>query len=136
TIVLMDNGGFKSIGGLSRTLGQGGFGTRYIYPVDGALAGDDASDARELGLDLAACARGLGANVVECAGYDEVVAALAEAKAADRTSVIYVRNDRLEGVPGYDSWWDVPVAEVSESESVREARRAWEVKRAEERTYL
>jgi 3D-(3,5/4)-trihydroxycyclohexane-1,2-dione acylhydrolase (decyclizing) len=136
TIVLMDNGGFKSIGGLSRSLGQGGFGTRYVYPVDGALPGDDAPDARELGLDLAACARGLGANVVECSGYDEVVAALAEAKTADRTSVIYVRNDRLEGVPGYDSWWDVPVAEVSESESVREARRAWEAKRVDERTFL
>jgi 3D-(3,5/4)-trihydroxycyclohexane-1,2-dione acylhydrolase (decyclizing) len=136
TIVLMDNGGFKSIGGLSRSLGQGGFGTRYIYPVNGSLAGDDATDARELGLDLAACARGLGANVVECAGYDEVVAALSEAKGADHTSVIYVRNDRLEGVPAYDSWWDVPVAEVSESESVREARRAWEEKRPEERPFL
>jgi len=64
------------------------------------------------------------------------VAALAEAKAADRTSVIYVKNDRMEGVPGYESWWDVPVAEVSESASVREARRAWEAKRAEERTFL
>ncbi len=136
TIVLMDNGGYKSIGGLSRSLGQGGFGTRYVYPQNGALSGDDAADARELGLDLAACARGLGANVVECSGYDEVVAALSEAKVADRTTVIYVKNDRLEGVPGYDSWWDVPVAEVSESESVREARRAWEAKRSSERTFL
>jgi 3D-(3,5/4)-trihydroxycyclohexane-1,2-dione acylhydrolase (decyclizing) len=136
TIVLMDNGGYKSIGGLSRSLGQGGFGTRYVYPVNGNAVGDDAADAQEVGLDLAACARGLGANVVECTGYDEVVAALSEAKAADRTSVIYVRNDRLEGVPGYDSWWDVPVAEVSTSESVQAARRAWEAKRAEERTFL
>jgi 3D-(3,5/4)-trihydroxycyclohexane-1,2-dione acylhydrolase (decyclizing) len=136
TVVLMDNGGYKSIGGLSRSLGQGGFGTRYVYPVNGALPDDGAPEAHELGLDLAACARGLGANVVECAGYDEVVAALAEAKAADRTSVIYVKNDRLEGVAGYESWWDVPVAEVSERESVRQARRAWEAKRTEERTFL
>jgi 3D-(3,5/4)-trihydroxycyclohexane-1,2-dione acylhydrolase (decyclizing) len=136
TIVLMDNSGYKSIGGLSRSLGQAGFGTRYVYPVNGSVATDDTPDAREVNLDLAACARGLGANVVECAGYDEVVAALSEAKAADRTSVIYVRNDRMEGVPGYDSWWDVPVAEVSESESVQAARRAWEAKRAEERTFL
>ena len=42
----------------------------------------------------------------------------------------------MEGVPGYDSWWDVPVAEVSEREAVRAARRAWEAKRAEERTFL
>jgi 3D-(3,5/4)-trihydroxycyclohexane-1,2-dione acylhydrolase (decyclizing) len=136
TIVLMDNAGYKSIGGLSRSLGQAGFGTRYAYPVNGTVATDETPDAREVTLDLAACARGLGANVTECAGYDEVVAALAEAKSSDRTSVIYVRNDRLEGVPGYDSWWDVPVAEVSESESVRAARRVWEAKRAEERTFL
>jgi 3D-(3,5/4)-trihydroxycyclohexane-1,2-dione acylhydrolase (decyclizing) len=136
TIVLMDNSGYKSIGGLSRSLGQAGFGTRYVYPVNGSVATDDTPDAREVNLDLAACARGLGANVVECAGYDEVVAALSEAKASDRTSVIYVKNDRMEGVPGYDSWWDVPVAEVSESESVQAARRAWKAKRAEERTFL
>jgi 3D-(3,5/4)-trihydroxycyclohexane-1,2-dione acylhydrolase (decyclizing) len=136
TIVLMDNSGYKSIGGLSRSLGQAGFGTRYVYPVNGSVATDDTQDAREVGLDLAACARGLGANVTECAGYDEVVAALSEAKSSERTSVIYVRNDRMEGVPGYDSWWDVPVAEVSESESVQAARRAWEVKRSEERTFL
>jgi TPP-dependent trihydroxycyclohexane-1,2-dione (THcHDO) dehydratase len=55
---------------------------------------------------------------------------------ADRTSVIYVKNDRMEGVSGYESWWDVPVAEVSESASVQEARRAWEAKRPEERTFL
>ena len=136
TVVLMDNSGYKSIGGLSRSLGQQGFGTRYVYPSNGSVATDDTVDAREVGLDLAACARGLGANVTECAGYDEVVAALAEAKASDRTSVIYVKNDRMESVPGYESWWDVPVAEVSESESVRAARRAWEAKRAEERTFL
>jgi 3D-(3,5/4)-trihydroxycyclohexane-1,2-dione acylhydrolase (decyclizing) len=136
TIVLMDNSGYKSIGGLSRSLGQAGFGTRYVYPVNGTVATDETTDGREVGLDLAACARGLGANVTECAGYDEVVAALSEAKSSDRTSVIYVKNDRMEGVPGYDSWWDVPVAEVSESEAVRAARRAWEAKRVEERSFL
>jgi len=136
TIVLMDNSGYKSIGSLSRSLGQGGFGTRYVHPVNGVPAGDDTADAHELALDLPACARGLGASVVECAGYDDVAAALHEARTADRTTVIYVRNDRLEGVPGYESWWDVPVAEVSESETVQAARRAWEAKRAEERTFL
>ena len=37
--------------------------------------------------------------------------------------MIYVRNDRYVGVGGYDSWWDVPPAEVSEMESVRKARK-------------
>lgn len=40
TIVLLDNSGFKSIGGLSRSLGQKGFGTRYAYPKDGRLPDD------------------------------------------------------------------------------------------------
>ena len=141
TIVLMDNDGHKSIGGLSRALGQGGFGTRSVYPEDGVLRGDEPPSAsggepRRLPLDLAATARGLGADVIECASYADVAAALDAAKAVDHTTVIYVRNDRLEGVPGYESWWDVPVAEVSEQPSVQAARRAWEEARAKERSYL
>ena len=31
TIVLLDNHGFASIGGLSESVGSGGFGTRYRY---------------------------------------------------------------------------------------------------------
>ena len=41
---------------------------------------------------------------------------------ADRTTVIYVAVDPLQGVPGYESWWDVPVAEVSEQPAVQAAR--------------
>src|SRR5881397_3146127 len=43
-VVLLDNSGFKSIGSLSRSLGQQGFGTRYIYPQNGILPGDDAEE--------------------------------------------------------------------------------------------
>jgi 3D-(3,5/4)-trihydroxycyclohexane-1,2-dione acylhydrolase (decyclizing) len=39
--------------------------------------------------------------------------ALAEAKGVDRTVVIHIPVDRYEGVPDYESFWDVPVAEVS-----------------------
>ncbi|HET9495263.1 MAG TPA: 3D-(3,5/4)-trihydroxycyclohexane-1,2-dione acylhydrolase (decyclizing), partial [Chloroflexia bacterium] len=52
TIVLFDNHGFKSIGSLSRSLGQGGFGTRYVYPKDGALPGDDTREAQTLPVDF------------------------------------------------------------------------------------
>ena len=137
TIVLMDNDGHKSIGALSRSLGQGGFGTRSVYPENDRLAGDEpGQEPRRLPLDLAATARGLGAHVVECATYADVAAALDAARAVDRTTVIYVRTDRIESVPGYESWWDVPVAEVSELPSVQEARRIWEAMRAKERSYL
>ena len=131
TIVLMDNAGFKSIGALSRSLGQAGFGTRYVYPSNGALPGDNG-DARTLPVDLAANAASLGARVIMCRTYDEFAEALRTAHGIDCTTVIYVQNDRLAGVPGYESWWDVPVAEVSESSTVNEARREWEANRARE----
>jgi 3D-(3,5/4)-trihydroxycyclohexane-1,2-dione acylhydrolase (decyclizing) len=50
--------------------------------------------------------------------------------------VIYIQNDRMHGVPGYESWWDVPVAEVSESATVRAAREEWEQMREQERSFL
>lgn len=137
TIVLMDNSGFNSIGGLSRSLGQQGFGTRYVYPQQGRLPGDDAGDqVQALPVDLAMNARGLGAEVIECRSYSDFVAALHKAKALTRTAVIHVRNDRYAGVGGYESWWDVPPAEVSEMEAVRKARESWAAKRGEERFFF
>jgi 3D-(3,5/4)-trihydroxycyclohexane-1,2-dione acylhydrolase (decyclizing) len=135
TIVLMDNAGFKSIGALSRSLGQAGFGTRYVYPTNGALPGDNG-DGRTLPVDLAANAASLGARVIPCLTYAEFATALETARGNDCTTVIYVQNDRLAGVPGYDSWWDVPVAEVSESSAVQEARRDWETNRVRERYFF
>ena len=67
---------------------------------------------------------------------DELKKALEEAKAADRTTVIVVETDPSKGVPGYDSWWDVAVAEVSEMDSVRKARAAYEEARKRERHHL
>jgi len=136
TIVIMDNRGFNSIGGLSRSLGQDGFGTRYAYPVNNKLP-DDASDKVEaLPVNLAMNARGLGAHVFECKSYDDFVKAFKESKKTERTTVIYIQNDRYVGVPGYESWWDVPVAEVSEMESVKKARKEWEQKSKLERFYF
>ena len=145
-IVLLDNHGFKSIGSLSRSLGQDGFGTRFIRPRepvgtgDGRnrmLVGDSAGeDVQALEIDFAANARSLGAQVIECRSYDEVCTALQTARAADCTTLIAVQIDRYTSVPGYESWWDVPVAEVSEMETVREARRAWEAMRAKEKFYF
>jgi len=137
TILLMDNAGFKSIGGLSRSLGQTGFGTRYVYPRNGVLPGDEEGPVPEvLPVDLAANARSLGAEVISCSSYEEVATALGTAHGNERTTVIYVRNDRLHGVPNYETWWDVPVAEVSEMPAVAAAREAWAAGRARERYFL
>ena len=136
-IVLLDNHGFKSIGALSRSLGQDGFGTRYAAPRKGVLPGDaEGGEVQILPVDLVANARSLGAHVIECKGYDDFVAALGAVKTTDRTSVIYIQNDRYQSVPGYDSWWDVPVAEVSTNPQVQAARIEWEAMRTKERYFL
>jgi 3D-(3,5/4)-trihydroxycyclohexane-1,2-dione acylhydrolase (decyclizing) len=64
------------------------------------------------------------------------VAALKAAKEADRTTVVVIKNDRLHGVPGYESWWDVAVPEVSTLPPVQEARAGYEEMRAKERLFL
>jgi 3D-(3,5/4)-trihydroxycyclohexane-1,2-dione acylhydrolase (decyclizing) len=137
TIVLIDNAGFKSIGALSRSLGQAGFGTRYVYPRDGALPGDGEDEGiQALPVDLAANARSLGAHVIECASYADFAAALQTARSHERTTVISIQNDRLQAVPGYESWWDVPVAEVSQMPAVDAARQEWQTMRARERYFF
>ena len=131
-IVLVDNHGFASIGSLSRSLGQGGFGTRY-------RARNEATkqlDGDVLTVDFAANARSLGAHALKAGTLDELKQALEQAKTLDRTTVIVVETDVSAGVPGYESWWDVAVAEVSEMESVREARARYEEARKRERRYL
>ena len=131
-IVLVDNHGFSSIGSLSRLLGQGGLGTRYR--ARNAKTGQ--LDGNLLQVDFAANARSLGAQALKAATLKELKSALKEAKGMDRTTVIVVETDASAGVPGYESWWDVAVAEVSEMERVREARARYEEARKRERYHL
>src|SRR3989440_11501737 len=64
-IVLIDNHGFKSIGGLSRSLGTEGFGTQYRFRKNGSLGLDgDATPGAGLPIELAANAARLGAESV------------------------------------------------------------------------
>src|SRR2546425_10138086 len=136
-IVLLDNHGFKSIGALSRSLGEDGFGTRYDAPRNGVLPGDEAGeDVQIFRLDDAANARSLGAHVIECETYADFISAFETVQTTDRTSVIYIQNDRYVGIPNYEGWWDVPVAEVSEMSSVQAARAEWAAMRAVERYFL
>ena len=135
-IVVLDSQGYNSIGNLSRSLGQKGFATRYAFPKDGMLPDDDAVGVDPLPVDLAGNARSLGAIVFDCKTYAEFAEALKKAETTERTTVVHTHVDRYVGVPGYESWWDVHVAEVSEMDSVREARKAWEPMRAKERYFL
>ena len=138
TVVLIDNHGFASIGALSRSVGTDGFGTRYRRRTDGSLTLDsDGEQAAELlPVDLAANAESLGAEVIRANGIDELRAALQQGSATEGTVVVVVGADRFAETPSYESWWDVPVAEVSERAEVRSARERYEVDRERQRTHL
>jgi 3D-(3,5/4)-trihydroxycyclohexane-1,2-dione acylhydrolase (decyclizing) len=137
TVVLVDNAGFSSIGSLSRSVGAQGFGTQYRYRKDGSLGLDTEEQADGmLPVDLANNAESLGACVIRARDISELKDALAEAKNADRTVVIHIPVDRYEGVPDYESFWDVPVAEVSGMETVRAAREEYAQNKQAERRYL
>jgi 3D-(3,5/4)-trihydroxycyclohexane-1,2-dione acylhydrolase (decyclizing) len=127
-IVVFDNHGFSSIGGLSRACGSGGFGTRYQYR-------DQGKPGAVISVDFVANAASLGAHALRAQTYDQLSEALAQAKKQPRTSVVVVETDYFDGVPGYESWWDVPVAEVSESASVQQARRNYDEGRKKERYF-
>ncbi len=134
-IVLVDNHGYASIGALSRSVGSAGFGTLYRYSDNGSVPLDPAStDA--LPLDLAANAESLGARVVRARSIAELRDGLAGTRGADGPVVIHIEADRYRGVPGYESWWDVPVAEVSDEAPVRAARDAYDEAHAHQRQYL
>ena len=129
-IVVVDNRGFSSIGGLSRACGSGGFGTEYRYRSNGGL------DGEPIKIDFAANAASLGAHAVRVETREQLTEALAAARHHNRTSVVVIETDINERVPGYESWWDVPIAEVSEMEPVQAARRTYVKAREKERYYL
>ena len=129
-IVLLDNHGFSSIGGLSRSCGNDGMGTEYRYREDGKYKGEI------LPLDFAANAASLGAWSKRVRTGEELKSALAEARQQTRTSVIVIETAFEVRVPGYESWWDVPIAEVSERDSVRSARKKYDEARKKERYFF
>ncbi len=129
-IVLLDNHGFSSIGGLSRACGNEGMGTNYRYRRG------EKYDGELLPVDFQANASSLGAWAVRARTSQEFRKALCDAKKQTRTSVVVVETSYDDRVPGYESWWDVPIAEVSEREAVKAARAEYEKARARERLFF
>ena len=136
-VVLVDNHGFASIGALSRSLGTNGFGTLYRVRTEGTLGLDEGGPVGpNLPVDLAANAASLGVRAVRVRTVAELRVALANAKAATDTTVIVIEADRTVAVPGYDAWWEVVPAELSEQEGVRRARTEWAAAKKTQRTHL
>jgi 3D-(3,5/4)-trihydroxycyclohexane-1,2-dione acylhydrolase (decyclizing) len=131
-IVLINNDGHSSIGGLSQAIGAQGFATRFRYRDHdtGELQGDI------LPVDLAANAKSLGANVIEVTTPHALKVALQEARDNDRTTVVKIDVDYDVRVPQYESWWDVPVAEVSEVDTAKDAYQEYKEAKQKERYFL
>jgi 3D-(3,5/4)-trihydroxycyclohexane-1,2-dione acylhydrolase (decyclizing) len=131
-IVILDNHGFGSIGGLSQAVGAEGFGTQYRFrsketgQLDGAC----------IPVDFQANAASFGVPSVRAKTYDDLQRALQESRRQDRTNVIVVEVDREMRVPGYESWWDVPVAAVSDADTVRAIRKKYEEAVTRERYFI
>jgi 3D-(3,5/4)-trihydroxycyclohexane-1,2-dione acylhydrolase (decyclizing) len=136
-VVLVQNHGYASIGALSRSVGGAGYGTHYRVAENGHPPVDDGRSYDPVPVDLAANAESLGARVLRTRTIEELRAALEEAKAhTGGPVVVHVETDRYAGVPSYESWWDVPVAEVGGDDAVRAARAAYEEARRRQRVYL
>ena len=136
-VILVQNHGYASIGHLSETVGSERFGTRYreYDPVARNFQGDGI-----LPVDLAMNARSYGLDVIEiepgASAIDDLKAAVAAAKASDRSTFIHINSDPLIYAPDGGGWWDVPVAEVSTLESTQRAREEYEGRRAGQRPLL
>lgn len=131
TVVVVDNHGFQSIHGLQRSTGTDEFGLELRYRDRGSGSLDGAT----VPVDYVAHAAAMGAHAVLAPDQVSLQAALDDARTAGGVRVIVVPVDPERRVGDYGGWWDVPVAEVSEVEAVREARRRYESGRARQRRY-
>lgn len=134
TLVLLQNHGYASIGGLSEQTGGERFGTAYRF-----RAGDGSYTGAPLPVDLAANAASLGMHVLRAATVGELRAALAEARGAKRPTCVYVETETADTVPGApeaQAWWDVPVAETATRPAALAARQAYDRQAAGRRRHL
>jgi 3D-(3,5/4)-trihydroxycyclohexane-1,2-dione acylhydrolase (decyclizing) len=131
TIILLNNNGFGSIGGLSQSIGSQRFGTKYRFrdSQTGFLSGD------YLPVNFAENARSLGAIVIEATDIASLKAALSEAKNNNSVTVITIETDLYKGVPG-NAWWEVAVSEVSDIDTVQDAYKEYTENRRKQRYFL
>ena len=123
-VLLLQNHGYASIGGLSESVGGERFGTAYRFRSD-----DGTYTGAPLPVDLAANAASLGMRVLRAKTVADLRTALAEARAADTPTCVYVETetaDTVSGPPPAQAWWDVPVAETATRPSAVKARELYE----------
>ncbi|WP_432120715.1 3D-(3,5/4)-trihydroxycyclohexane-1,2-dione acylhydrolase (decyclizing) [Streptomyces sp. S1] len=123
-LIVLQNHGYASIGGLSEAVGAERYGTDYRYrDADGGFTGPP------LPVDLGANAASLGMRVLRPRTVRDLREALGEARAATVPTCVYVETetpDTVSGPPPAAAWWDVPVAETSTRPSAVKAREEYD----------
>ncbi len=132
TVVVFDNHGYQCIKDLAWNCGVPQFGNelRFREAGTGRLTGG------YIPVDFAKHGEAMGAVGLTAGTEREIRDAIAAARAADRTTVIHVLVSPDKRAPGYESWWDVPPAEVSGSDLVVAARARYEQAAALQREEL
>ncbi|SCM87424.1 3D-(3,5/4)-trihydroxycyclohexane-1,2-dione acylhydrolase (decyclizing) [Bacillus mycoides] len=116
-VLLFDNSGFGCINNLQMGNGMGSFGTEFRYrnqetrKLNGAI----------MKIDFAASAAGYGVKTYRVTSIEQLQEALKDAKKQTVSTLIDIKVLPKTMTNGYESWWHVGVAEVSNSESVRAA---------------
>jgi 3D-(3,5/4)-trihydroxycyclohexane-1,2-dione acylhydrolase (decyclizing) len=126
-VIVCDNGGFAVINRLQT--GQGGKSFNNLLEdcrLDPALAGEVVE------VDFAAHAAAMGARAETVASVAELNEAIGRARASDRTYVITMKVDAYTWTEG-GSFWEVGVPEVSNLQSVTDARADMDKGKAEQR---
>ncbi|EEL40345.1 3D-(3,5/4)-trihydroxycyclohexane-1,2-dione hydrolase [Bacillus cereus Rock3-29] len=116
-VLLFDNSGFGCINNLQMGNGMGSFGTEFRYrnqetrKLNGAI----------MKIDFAASAAGYGVKTYRVTSIEQLQEALKDAKKQTVSTLIDIKVLPKTMTNGYDSWWHVGVAEVSNSQSVQAA---------------
>ncbi|MEZ3485654.1 MAG: 3D-(3,5/4)-trihydroxycyclohexane-1,2-dione acylhydrolase (decyclizing) [Lachnospiraceae bacterium] len=114
-ILVFDNCGFGCINNLEMNHGIGSLATEFRY-TDGKKPCKDL-----IPVDYAKVAEGYGLKSYTCKTIAELEAALEDAKKQEIACLFDLKVIPKTMTDGYESWWNVGLADVSEKESVREA---------------
>ncbi len=114
-ILVFDNCGFGCINNLEMNHGIGSIATEFRY-TDGKKPHGDL-----IPVDYAKIAEGYGLKAYTCKTIAELEAALADAKQQDVACLFDLKVIPKTMTDGYESWWDVGIAQTSKKESVRKA---------------
>lgn len=127
--ILIDNQGFSSVGRVSEQVGSEGYGCHYRYRTQGGLY-----DGEPIYLDFPKVAEGFGLKTATAQTREALRTALKDARASSQSTLIYVRTDWHERIPGYStSWWDMATAQVAETAGTAKAREDYIANKSRQR---